>query len=158
MDIKKTVATASAAVSAAAATGMAVKKVSDKINVHCKIHTDNKLFRPWGDIKAGRCSCKKCKENIKRKYYSIEEKIQILYDTGFEYLEGNLSNVSNSVKLKRISCGHIIDRPFNNITRGNTDCPFCNGTVPNGYWNKETCQQWIDEHNIGYTILDTKKD
>lgn len=134
-----------------------MKKVSDKINVHCKIHADNKLFRPWGDIKAGRCVCKKCKENVKRKYYSIEEKIQILYDNGFEYIEGNLSCVSNSVKLKRLECGHIIDRPFNNITRGNTDCPFCNGTVPTGYWNKETCQQWIDENNISYTILNTKK-
>lgn len=136
----------------------AMKKATEEIDAHCIIHTDVKIHRPWGTIKIGRCKCKECKKVEGRHNYTIEEKINILRDIGFEYIEGNLGVVSESVKVKRISCGHIIDRPFNNITRGNTDCPFCKGVVPVGYWNKETCQEWLNENMKGYIILDTKRE
>lgn len=135
-----------------------MKKATEDIDVHCSIHTDNKLHKSWAIIKAGRCKCKECKKIEGRHDYTIEEKIQILYDAGFEYIEGNLGRVSESVKLKRIECGHIIDRPFNNIIRGNISCPFCKGVVPAGYWDKETCQEWLDQNMKGYKIIDTKRD
>lgn len=134
-----------------------MKKATEKIDIHCSIHIDNKINKSWSVIKAGRCVCKECKKFEGRHNYTTEEKIQILFDNGFEYIEGNLARVSESVKLKRISCGHIIDRPFNNVSRGNTDCPFCKCTVPEGYWNKETCQEWLNENMYGYTIFDIKR-
>lgn len=135
-----------------------MKTAKEKIDIHCKIHVENKMSRPWATIKAGRCVCKECKNIKGRHNYTIEEKIQILLDNGFEYIEGNLGKVSESVKLKKNSCGHIINRPFNNIIRGNIDCPFCRGVVPDGYWTKETCQKWLNENMQGYIIYDIKRE
>lgn len=135
-----------------------MKTAKEKINIHCQKHTDNKMFRPWCDVKSGRCRCKQCSELECRHNYTIDEKIKILFDNGFEYLDGNLSIVSNSVHVRKISCGHDFYRPFNNIVRGSIDCPFCKGTVPCDYWNKETCQEWLNENMKGYIILDTKRE
>lgn len=131
-------------------------KQSDRVDCHCIKHMLPKNTS-WANMKAGRASCSACRKENGRRDYTDEEKIKILQNHGFKYISGDLTKILNPVSIE-CEQGHIFARSVNNIMRGEDKCPFCNGTVPMGYWNKETCQKWIDKNNINYIILDIKKE
>lgn len=129
----------------------------NKSNCHCINHPDNKMSYSWEYVRIGRFSCKECRKENGREFLTIEDKINNINSWGLKYIDGNLSNVSNTINVQ-CKFEHIFSRSYNNLKRGNIDCPFCNGTVPMRYWNKDTCQKWINDNNIGYKILDTKNE
>lgn len=128
-----------------------------KSDCHCLKHPDNKMKYAWEYVRVGRFSCKECKKENPYIHNTIEEKKKFLKDNNLEYVSGELERIDNKITVK-CKNGHIFIRPFNNIRRGNTTCPFCIGKIPGNYWNMDTCQKYLDKEMPGYKILEIKKE
>lgn len=128
---------------------------NQKSDCHCLKHPNNKMKYAWKYVKIGRFSCKECKKETPYKALTPEQKIEEILTYGFEYIDGDLSCINNSLTLK-CKENHNFKRTLNNLRRGITYCPFCNDIIPLSYWNIDTCQKWLNENKNGYTILDCK--
>ena len=127
----------------------------EKSDCHCLKHPNNKMKYAWKYVKLGRFSCKECRKENGYIALTPEEKIKEISTFGYVYIDGDLACVNNALTLECKS-GHHFIRTLNNLRRGATSCPFCNGITPISYWNMDTCQKWLNENKSGYTILDLK--
>jgi hypothetical protein len=130
-----------------------------KLKCHCIKHPNNELFYSWQYVRLNRFSCKECnKENPKyHKYPSIQERIDFINNnTFFTYISGMTEKTEEQIIVK---CDHGHQFPTTNyaVVHNATKCPLCNNKVYREYWNIETCQKWLDENDIKYTVLDFKK-
>lgn len=130
------------------------KKKSD---CHCLKHPNNKMKYEWAYVRLGRFSCKECKKEHPYIKYTIDDKKKLLTDNDFEYIDGDLNKVENLISVK-CKNGHIFSRRFKDFQRGNLICPFCNGRIPNNYWNMDTCREHLTKEMPGYKILDLKRE
>lgn len=129
-----------------------------KLDCYCEKHQYIKRSLNWKTVRAGRVGCSECTKDRGKLDYTKNEKIEILKSHDIEYVSGDIDKIVNNISVK-CQCGRIFSRSFSNIIRSkNYKCNFCNNKIDINYWNVKTCQDWIDENKINYTVFNTQID
>lgn len=127
-----------------------------KIKCHCVKHPNTDLYYAWQYVKIGRFSCVECnKENSKfHKIPSIEERIKYINENShFTYVSGMTKRNTEPIIVK-CNKGHDFSTNFNLLKKEEVICPFCANKPPSSYWSIKTCQEWLDNNDIKYKVLD----
>ena len=128
-----------------------------KLKCHCFKHPLIQLEYYFTVVKSGRFGCKECRKesSVKSRNMTIEEKMGLINDRGYTYVDGDMKKILNPLRLICPN-GHECSASINDMLRNECVCNVCNGKFPAHYWTVSTCQEWLDNSNefSGYKVLE----